>query len=171
VLTSRNLGNNVEIAGLDVTSGAQVWRRTFEADEPECATGRGDTFVTMGDGVPLVLNARTGATVVAASVSACLTVDPVSATGVRTSSGLAAYDLGTGAELWKRSASDTRSVSLSVRSVYDGRIYVTTRTVRLVLDARSGRQLDTGWTRAPKATFDGWSIWYTDRGDLVAVPG
>ncbi len=171
LLAGRTTATAYELAGFDVASGGRLWRRTFDdADEPRCAAGRAGTFVVMGAGFPLVLDARTGATVVAAGVPACLTVDPATATGVQTSSGLAGYDLTTGAKLWSMPAGDMRDVSLSVRSVYAGRVYVTTNTARLVLDARSGRQVDAGWTRAPKAAHDGWSVWSTEKGGLVAVP-
>ncbi|WP_327001759.1 PQQ-like beta-propeller repeat protein [Dactylosporangium sp. NBC_01737] len=171
LLTTRFTAVGIELSGFDIGSGTRLWRRTVDArDEPRCVAGRADTFVVMGAGIPLVLNARTGATVVEGSVPACLTIDPTTATGVQTSSGLAGYDLGTAEKLWSLPSSQTSGVGLSVRSVYGGRVYVTTRTSRLVLDARTGRQVEAGWTQAPKAAYDGWSVWSTDKGALVALP-
>ncbi|MDG4830508.1 PQQ-binding-like beta-propeller repeat protein [Solwaraspora sp. WMMD1047] len=177
LLTSRLTSAAVELRGYDVATGRPLWthryaHRAKSADHPQCAVPRDDTFVVMGRHVPLVVRADTGETVVARTGNTCMQVDPLGSTAVATDDGVAGYDLADGRRLWHLPPDQTTALRLRVHSVYQDRVYVSTETERLVLDALAGREVARDWELAPYRRHDGWFAAYTPlRLTGVAYPG
>ena len=131
-----------------------------------------DSFVIQGRGVPLIVNAGTGSVVAANAGGDCLAVDPIAPTAIDTGGLVTGYDLDTGKQLWSIPADQVRALDLEVVSVYNNRVYATTKTARLVLDARTGKELARGWEVAPVEWHDGWVVGIEGRTKRKAVyPG
>jgi outer membrane protein assembly factor BamB len=163
VLLASRIGRADELRGYDLATGQQLWRQpydrdTISMDHPRCAVRHESTFVIRGRGAPLIVNAGTGAVVAANAGDDCLAFDPIAPTAVDTGAVVIAYDLDTGKQLWSMPADQVRALDLEIASVYNNRVYATTRTARLVLDARTGKELARGWKVAPMEWHDGWVV-------------
>jgi len=178
VLVSRVDMDSPQLSGYDVATGRRIWHRAYPARSivpahPRCATGRDGAFVLGGRDWPVVVQARTGQPR-GGTYSVCVRPDPVRPVGIYGGSGstLGAVDLATGRALWELAADRARDVGLTATSVYDNRVYATTDTARLVLDARTGKELSRGWTRAPVERHDGWTVSYdVALGHTAVFPG
>jgi hypothetical protein len=177
LLASRLTAGAAELRGYDLATGRPLWTHRYahrapSADHPQCAVARDDTFVVMGRHVPLVVRADTGRTVVARTGNACMQLDQLGSTAVASADGVAGYDLSDGRRLWHLPPDQTTALRLRVHSVFQDRVYVSTETERLVLDARDGREVARDWELAPYRRHDGWFAAYTPlRLTGVAYPG
>ena len=57
-------------------------------------------------------------------------------------------------------AEQADALDLKFIGIYNGRIYVTTKTARLVLDVRTGKEIARDWKVAPTERHDGWVVGY-----------
>jgi PQQ-like domain len=166
LLASRVEGDTLELRGYDVASGQQRWRRGFRSmvgipNDPACAVAHRDGFVVAAREAPLVVDARTGRTVASRrqGASGCaVDAGPAGSVLVSAADGVAGYDLTTGDRLWAISGGQARDLDLDVVSVYDSRVYARTRTQRLILDARTGKEVARDWSLAPYERHDGWYL-------------
>ncbi|GAA1034524.1 hypothetical protein GCM10009557_39470 [Virgisporangium ochraceum] len=163
VLLASWVGADDELRGYDLATGRQLWRRGYRDDSilnihPDCARAHKGTFIVRDSKTPMILDARTGAVVRNTNGGNCLMFDSAGSTGVQTKGAVVGYDLDTGEALWTIASDRVRSLDLKVVGVYRGRVYVTTQTDRLVLDARTGTEVGRGWTVAPKAGYGSWVV-------------
>jgi hypothetical protein len=166
LLASRVEGDTLELRGYDVATGQQRWRRGFRSmvgipDDPACAVALRDRFVVAATEAPLVIDARTGRTVATRRQGAkgcAVDAGPAGSVLVSMADGVAGYDLATGDRLWVVPEGQARDLDLSVVSVYDNRVYARTRTQRLILDARTGKEVARDWSLAPYERHDGWYL-------------
>jgi hypothetical protein len=184
VLMSRVTEDSAGLQGYDVGTGRLLWQRRFGIesltvpDHPACAVGRGDTFVVMGRWVPLVVDARTGRSRAQVTNRRCMKIDPVGSTGayggVGRGGAVVAVNLTNGERRWAIETERVEALRLELVSVYDDRVYVTTRdasgrTIRLALDAGTGREIARDWTLAPVERHDGWVVAYDPDRDADVV--
>jgi hypothetical protein len=186
LLLSRVADESAEVHGYDVTNGRRLWLRRFGVESlpipnhPNCAVGHGDMFVVMGRWIPLALNVRTGRTLANVTVSTCMKIDPLRPNGAYGGSGrggaLVVMNLANGKRRWTIEQERSEALRLKLISVYDDRAYVTTSSGpgnlnRLVLDARTGKEIARDWTLAPIERHDGWMVAHdAGRGKNVVVP-
>jgi hypothetical protein len=165
VLLVSHLDRNEELRGYDLVSGRQLWSHPYKNDSiterhPECSFAWRDSFVLRGRDVPLVLKAGTGAVVAGNAGYGCMTHDPASSVAIDRTGSIDGLDLATGKQLWTIPPDQWQALDLELVSVYDDRVYVTTKTARLVLDARTGKEVSRDWKVAPVQRHDGWVIGY-----------
>jgi outer membrane protein assembly factor BamB len=137
--------------------------------------------VVTGRWVPLAVDVRTGATRAPVTHRVCMRFDPLGPTGAHGGAGyggaLVVVDLSTGKQRWTIDQERSEALGLKLVSVYDNRVYVTTRNerreeVRLVLDAATGNEVARNWTLAPMERHDGWIVAYDPaRGGDVVIRG
>jgi outer membrane protein assembly factor BamB len=182
LLTSRVAEESAELHAYDVATGRARWQRRFGVesltvpDHPGCAVGRDDTFVVMGRWIPLVVSVGSGRSMADRTYRVCMKIDPLGSTGAYGGSGrggaLVAVNLTNGRQRWALDTERVDALGLRLISVYDDRVYVTTRGDRLTLDARTGREVDRGWRWAPIEHHDGWIVAYDPARDAnVVIPG
>jgi outer membrane protein assembly factor BamB len=163
VLLWRETYDGDVLYGVDGASGTTVWgQRLPEANirfSPSCVVRHGDRFVIIGDDWPLVVGIHDGAIHTTQSADhGCELVDPVSESMVDPETSVTAYDLTDGRRLWSMTFDQAFELGLEVLGIYDGRVYVETDTQRLVLDARTGQEVATGWVLFPLSVHDGWIL-------------
>jgi hypothetical protein len=164
VLLASHVGGQESLRGYDLVTGRQLWSRPYEfasaiTRHPACAVVHKDAFVVRGRFVPLMVKAATGA-VVASDVPGddCLMFDPIAPTAVDRTGTVIGYDLDSWRQLWSIPSDQASALDLRLVSVYDNRLYVTTKTARLVLDARTGKEIARDWSVAPVEWHDGWVV-------------
>jgi hypothetical protein len=166
VLLASHVGRKDELRGYDLVTGRQLWTLPYEYDSvvvrhPACAVVHKGAFVVRGRFVPLMVKAATGDVVARdAPGDDCFSFDPLAPTAVDRSGTVTGYDLDTWRQLWSIPADQASALDLRVVSVYNNRLYVTTKTARLVLDARTGKEVARDWAVAPLEWHDGWVVGY-----------
>jgi hypothetical protein len=184
VLVSRVAEESAGLEAYDVATGRRVWQRRFGVQSltvpqhPACAVGLADTFVVMGRWVPLVLDVRSGRSRAGLTYRTCMKIDPVRPNGAYGGSGrggaLVVVNLTNGEQRFTVETERAEALGIELVSVYDDRVYVTTRSGpgvvdRLVLDARTGREIPGGWLFAPVEHHDGWTVAYDPTRDANVV--
>jgi hypothetical protein len=163
VLLASYLDVDDELRGYDLVTGQLLWRHPYRLDHiveehPECVWGYKDSFVVRGRTVPMILKAASGAVVLNNAGYDCLTVDPLAGVGIDRGGTIVAYDLTSGAQLWTMPSEQSRALGLGIEGAYGGGLYVRTKTARLVLDVRTGKETGIQWNVAPLEWHDGWVI-------------
>jgi len=169
-------GNRCQtVNGIDLKTGGVVWtvdsssvtgyRDPCAADIRAEKVGLGDQYVAIHLGDPVEVRAIATAAKLTWQGSDRLSdsvVDPVSGQvfvdQTRAGNPAFVYDPVTGAHSFSMPATQVSSLQFSVKAFFNGRLYATTSSQSVVVDATSGKTLASTWSAYPTAVIGDWVL-------------